>query len=102
MKREAPGVGGAAAHFSKNARSGAPSQFCILQALKNEGRYNRDAEEGGPPALRQRLCEKVTRDSWRNQAISLINSDNRSFGVGWFDAHRDLRPYNNLRNITFC
>ena len=49
MKREALGVGGAAAHFSKNARSGAPSQFCILQALKNEGRYNRDAGEGGHP-----------------------------------------------------
>jgi|HubBroStandDraft_2_1064218.scaffolds.fasta_scaffold126337_3 hypothetical protein len=37
-----------------------------------------------------------------DQAISLINGNNRGFGVGWFDAHRDLRPDLNLRNIIFC
>jgi hypothetical protein len=44
MKREAPGVGGEATHFSKSARSGAPP-VRIIQ-IKNEQRYNRDAGEG--------------------------------------------------------
>jgi len=34
---------------------------------------------------------------FNSHAISLINGNNRLFGVGWFDAHRDLRPDMNLR-----
>ena len=49
MKREAPGVGGEATHFSKSARSGAPP-VRIIQ-IKNEQRYNRDAGEGGHPPI---------------------------------------------------
>jgi hypothetical protein len=42
------------AHFSKNARSGAPPSS-YDSALKNERRYNRDAGEGGHPPKRRKI-----------------------------------------------
>jgi hypothetical protein len=49
MKREAPGVGGKATHFSKKREKWGTLPVRMIQ-IKNEQRYNRDAGEGGHPA----------------------------------------------------